>query len=344
MRILFKMNKANQQRQLEKLVDVYPVLYAMQATYFRNEGNDVIWGGEDDGSFDVVYNNDMEPKIEFTKLPYPDRVFTNAKDKKYQSYGNYIRNPASHILSSNLCWWSRCVFCQDTQRMQEGEGRGVRSVDHVLEEIDNCISLGFRELFDDAGTIPNKGWLEEFCNKMIYSGRNKKILIGCNSIVMKMPWELMKKAGFRFILLGIESANQKTLDKINKVQDASKIIEVIKAGSKAGLDMHGTFMTGYPWETEEDEKKTISLCHYLLRKGYLKTAQASVYSPPRTQPDATSPGHIYLPRFYDVYRHPEFWWNKIKSIRRVEDFTYLMRGARLVIEEKVRKACLKKSA
>lgn len=45
--------------------------------------------------------------------------------------------------------------------MQEGEGRGVRSVDHVLEEIDNCISLGFRELFDDAGTIPHKkGWLE----------------------------------------------------------------------------------------------------------------------------------------------------------------------------------------
>lgn len=339
MRILFKMNKVNQQRQLEKLVDVYPALYSMQATYLRNEGNDVVWDGEDDGSFDIVYTDDMQPKIDFLKLPYPDRIFTNAKNKIYQSYGNYIRKPASHILSSNLCWWSRCVFCQDTKRINEGEARGVRSVDHVLEEIDNCIELGFRELFDDAGTIPHKGWLEEFCNKMISSGRNKRIMMGCNSIVMKMPWKLMKEAGFRFILLGVESANQETLDKINKVQDASKIIEVMKAGSKAGLDMHGTFMTGYPWEGEKDEKRTIDLCHYLLRKGYLKTAQASVYSEPRTLPSKDSKGHTYLPRFYDIYKNPEFIFRKISSLKRWEDFTYLVRGARLVVEEKVRKLC-----
>lgn len=344
MRILFKMNKANQQRQLEKMVYVYPVLYAMQATFLRNEGNDVVWDGIDDGGFDVVYTDDMQPKIDFLKLPYPDREFTKAKDSKYQSYGNYKRNPASHILSSNLCWWSRCVFCQDTERMNSGEGRGVRTVDHVLAEIDNCIGLGFKELFDDAGTIPNKGWLEELCSKMISSGRNRKIMLGCNSIVMNMPWRLMKEAGFRFILLGVESANQQTLDKINKVQDASKIIEVLKAGSEAGLDMHGTFMTGYPWESEEDEKKTIKLCHYLLREGYLKTAQASVYSSPRTRPDPQSKGHDYLSKFYDVYRQPKFWITKLHDIKRWEDFTYLLRGARLVIEEKLRKKCLKKSA
>lgn len=338
MKILFKMNKVNQQRQLEKLVDVFPVLYAMQATYMRNEGNEVIWDGKDDGTFDIVYENDMQLKVNFIDLPFPDRVFTKAKEKRWQVYGNYKRHPASHILSSNLCWWSRCVFCQDTQRMQEGEGRGIRSVDHVLEEIDDCIKLGYRELFDDAGTIPHKGWLEEFCNKMISSGRNKKIMMGCNSIVMKMPWKLMKEAGFRFVLVGIESANQITLDKINKVQDANKIIENMKAASEAGIEIHGTFMTGYEWETEEDEKRTIALCHYLLCKGYLKTAQASVYSSPRTRPSKDSPGHNYLPRFFDAYKSPAFWIQKVKDLKRWEDFLYYLRGARLVIEEKIRKA------
>lgn len=338
------MNRVNQQRQLEKLVDVYPVLYAMQATYLRNQGNEVVWGGIDDGSFDVVYENDMQPKIDFLKLPYPNRIFTKAKDKKYQSYGNYKRKPASHILSSNLCWWSRCVFCQDTHRMQSGEGRGVRPVDHVLEEIDNCISLGFKELFDDAGTIPHKGWLEEFCNKMISSKRNKKIVMGCNSIVMKMPWKLMKEAGFRFILVGIESANQITLDKINKVQDADKIVENMKAASEAGLEVHGTFMSTYPWESEEDEQRTIDLCHTLLKKGYLKTAQASIYSPPRTAPELDSIGHKRIPKYFEVYKSPEFIFRKIKDIKRWEDFTYLLRGGRLVIEENWRKFWLKKSA
>ena len=153
---------------------------------------------------------------------------------------------------------------------------------------------------------------------------------------------MMKEAGFRFILVGIESDNQFTIDKIKKGQDSSKVKKIIKNMSDAGLEPHGTFMCGYPWESEKDEQRTIDLCNYLLKKGHLKTAQASVYSPPRTQPDPKSPGHKYLPKFFDAYKSPEFWYHKIKDIKRFEDFTYILRGIRLVIEEKVRKSCLRK--
>ena len=339
------MNKANQQRQLEKMVDVFPVLYAMQATYFKSQGNQVIWDGEDDSSFDVIYTDDMQPKIDFISLPYPDREFTRAKEKRWQVYGNYKMHPASHMLSSNLCWWGRCIFCQDTQRLEAGEKRGLRLVDHVIEEIDDLIKHGYKEVFDDSGTFPIGSWLEEFCLKMIKSGRNKKIVIGINMkpIAEKVvPFKLMKQAGFRFILVGVESANQKTIDIIHKGQESENVIKNIKAMSDAGLEPHITSMFGYPWETHEEEMNTVRLVQHLLKKGYAKTAQASVYSPPRTLPDPNSTGHMYVPMIYEAYRSPEFWYRKLTDIKQWADVAYLFRGGRLVFEEYYRKLIARK--
>ncbi len=345
MRYLFPLNPYNQQRQYEKPVWVYPAHLAMYATYLKNQGHEVIWGGNGFNvgllngrlEFDKVIKDDFQIDIDFEKLPYPDREFTDALNPRWQSYGTYKFHPATHMMASNLCWYGKCTFCIDTVKLEKGEGRGVRSVDHVLEEVDDLIAKGYKEVFDDSGTFPVGEWLTEFCDKMITSGRNKKIIIGCNMKPVRINYRMMANAGFRFILVGVESANQITLDKLKKGQKAYDIIPIIKSMGEAGLEAHLTFMTGYPWETEEDEKRTIELCHFLLRKGYAKTAQASVYSEPRTLPDPGSPGHKYLPRFYDVYKNPEFLYRKIIDMKRWEDFTYNLRGLRLVIEEKWRK-------
>lgn len=341
MKILFTDSQYHSQRQYEKPVWIFPAHLAMYATYLRNEGHEVTWLGQDDGTFDQIINSDIQIPIEFDYLPIPDRIFTNAMNPKYLSYGNYKYFPGSHYLSSNLCWWAGahgCVFCIDSKRIIEGERRGVRSVDHVLTEIDDCIQLGFKELFDDAGTIPVGKWLKELCNKMIDSGRNQEVVLGCNLKPLKLDYyPLMKKAGFRFILIGIESANQKTVDVIQKGQRSDEIIPIFKCMSDAGLEPHATFMFGYAHETHEDAMRTVDLAHYLLKKGYAKTAQASVFSPPRTAPDPHSPGHRYVPMIYDAYKSPQFWWQKVKEVRRWEDIAYWMRGARLVIEEKLRK-------
>ena len=334
MRYLFPLSPYNQQRQFEKPVWVYPVHLAMYATYLRDKGHDVGWGKEflEEGldkpqyaemlarDYNIkVIKTDSQIDVPFENLPFPDRVFTDAKNPRWQSYGNYKFHPATHMMASNLCWWGKCIFCVDTLKLQKGEKRGLRSVDHVLEEIDDLIRLGFREVFDDSGTFPIGEWLTEFCNKMIKSGRNKKIVVGCNMKPISekvVPFRLMKEAGFRFILVGVESANQKTIDLIKKGQDSEKVIENIKAMSDAGLEIHLTSMFGYEWENHED---------------------ASVYSPPRTAPDQESKGHKYVPMIYDAYRSPEFWYHKIKDIKRWEDITYMARGGRLILEENWRK-------
>lgn len=355
MRYLFPLNPYNQQRQFEKPVWVYPAHLAMYATYLKSKSHTVYWNGkpeydEDEKPFvmvgffkeyvDHVIKDDFQINVPFDKLPYPDRIFTDAKNKRWQSYGNYKYHPATHMMASNLCWWGKCLFCIDTAKLEAGEKRGVRPVDHVLEEIDDLIRLGFKEVFDDSGTFPIGEWLQEFCTKMIKSGRNKKIVVGCNMKPIAervVPFKLMKEAGFRFILVGVESANQKTIDLIRKGQDNSRVIENLKAMNNAGLEVHLTSMFGYEWESHEEAMNTVRLVHHLLKKGIVKTAQASVYSPPRTAPNPDSTGHKYIPMIYEAYRSPEFWYRKITGIKRWEDFTYLIRGGRLVMEEYLRK-------
>ena len=336
----FPLSPWNQQRQFEKPVWVFPAHIAMYATWLRDNGHDVRWGNPclEPANHNVnIINTDFDIDVPFDQLPYPDRILTDAKNPRWQSYGNYKLHPATHMMVSNLCWYGRCTFCIDTYKLEHGEKRGVRSVDHVMEEIDDLIAQGYREVFDDSGTFPVGAWLKEFCRKM--QSRKKKITIGCNMKPVKLDYKMMANAGFRFILVGIESANQETVNRIKKGQRSEDIVPILKSMSDAGLEPHLTSMFGYEWESHEDAMRTVNLVHYLLKKGYAKTAQASVYSPPRTAPDPNSPGHKYIPMIYEAYRSPQFWWQKVKDIRRIEDVSYLVRGARLVFEENWRKLC-----
>jgi len=347
MRYLFPLSPYNQQRQFQKPVWVYPCHLAAYATYLKNEGHFVWWGSDLDPSYrekDIkIIRTDFDIDVPFEKLPYPDRVFTDAKNKRWQSYGNYKFHPATHMMASNLCWWGKCVFCIDTVKLQAGEKRGVRSVDHVMEEIDDLIASGYKEVFDDSGTFPIGEWLDEFCRKMnepVIEWRNSEtgnyrkrprkdfIKIGCNMKPISekvVPFKLMKEAGFRFMLVGVESANQETINRIQKGQESNKVIENIKAMNDAGLEVHLTSMFGYPWETHDDAMRTVNEIHYLLRKGYVKTAQASVYMPPRTAPPANAEAQKYVHKVYDIYKDPRYWLRKILDLRRWEDITYLLR-------------------
>jgi len=245
------------------------------------------------------------------------------------------------MMASNLCWYGKCTFCIDTAKLEGGEKRGVRSVNHVIEEIDCLIAQGYREVFDDSGTFPVGKWLEEFCSKMnepYIKGnihpldwplkaikRKDLITLGCNMKPVKLDYQMMADAGFRFMLVGIESANQETVDRIKKGQRSEDIIPIMKSMADAGLQVHLTSMVGYDFETHEDAMRTVDLVYYLLRKGYVKTAQASVYMPPRTAPDPDHPAQKYVQKIYDVYKKPWYWWRKIVDIRCKEDVAYLVK-------------------
>lgn len=311
MRILYLPSQYSQQRQREKRRWIYPMLLAMQAQYYRNLGHEVSWDWltYPMSSYHKVIE---EPEdIDFLKLPPPDRIFTNAFDKKYQENGNFKYHPATYIQVANGCAWGRCEFCVEKKNKYQ-----VRELPSVIDEINECERLGFVELFDDSGTFPTGKWLEDFCN--IYKWH--KLKFGCNFRMIDADYKLMKQAGFRMILMGLESANNDTLKKINKGTRVSDI-KYIKKAAEAGLSVHIAVMVGYPWESDRDAMNTIKLAHWLLKKGYAKTAQASFYMPPDGKNNPSQ--RKYVKKLYDVKWNPEFLFNQLKDIKDWNDVKYL---------------------
>lgn len=216
---------------------------------------------------------------DLNSLPWIDRELTQWKLYAFKN-GNFRKTPGTYIMSGRDCWHGKCTFCSWTTLYPTYRSRRPED---VVDEIGELIGkYGIREIMDDTGSLPVGKWLRTFCELMIARGYNKKIAIDCNmrfGALDSEMYRLMKKAGFRLVLFGLESANQSTLDRLVKGVSIDQIREGAKAASDAGLDVHVTVMFGYPWETRADMQNTIDLARWLLRKGYAYTLQVTLTVP-----------------------------------------------------------------
>jgi len=299
-------------------------------------------------------------KHDLNSLPFIDRDLTKWKSYAYKN-GNYKHTPGTYIMSGRDCWYHRCTFCSWVTMYPSFRSR---SPQNVLDEIGVLIEkYKVREIMDDSGCFPAGGWLREFCSGMIQRGYNKKVYLDCNmrfGALSKEDLALMKKANFRLLLFGLESANQKTLDRVNKNLKTEQIIQGCKEARAVGLFPHITIMFGYPWETYIDAQNTLKLGKWLLKKGYAYTMQATIVIPYPGTPlfaecrqnswlkdlgwedyDMKQPvmlGPIpedklmgLVQGMYGISLHPEFILRKLFSLRDIGDLAYYLRAARKVI-------------
>ncbi len=295
--------------------------------------------------------------LDLNSLPYIDRALTQA-----HLYGEKWKKrvPFFYTMAGRDCPWGKCTFCAWTTLYPRFS---VRTPENLLDEIGFLIEqYGVREIFDDTGTFPAGEWLDRFCEGMIERGYNNEILFSINmryGMLKPHQPELMKKAGFRKLKMGLESANQATLDRINKGITVRDIIEDSKRISQAGLDIQLTIMVGYPWETREDAQRTVDLANQLMSNGYAEMLQATIVVPYPGTPlyqEAVEKGWFRIePTDYDrfdmsetvfnmpdmtaeevnkicaeVYKaflKPRYIWQQLTRIRSLRDLDYIWRGA-----------------
>ncbi len=293
-------------------------------------------------------------------LPLIDRDLT-----KWQLYseknGNYSRIPGTYTMAARDCWHHRCTFCSWTTLYPQYLKRSPES---LLDEVGMLIEkYGVKEIMDDSGAFPAGDWLRTFCKGMIERGYNKKVIMDCNMRLCALTYDdyrLMKEAGFRFVLFGMESANQETLDRVNKAEKIEDMVESLKMAKKAGLSPHITLMFGYPWEDKEQIRNTVKLGQMILKKNLAHTLQATVLIPYPGTPlyrECKENGWLLTEDYedfdqrmpvmktpvgsdhikeavQDVYRvafNPEFIWHRIISIRSVDDVKFIFRAAGKVL-------------
>lgn len=210
-------------------------------------------------------------------LPLVDRELT-----KWRLYGEplYKREPFTYTMVGRDCPWAKCTFCSWTTLFPKFR---TRTPESLLDEIGMLIdTYGVREIFDDTGSFPSGGWLERFCRGMIERGYNKKIRLSINFRFDYLKPErarLMREAGFRLMKLGLESANQATLDRLDKGTKVEDIEHGCRIAKEAGLEVHLTIMVGYPWESRSDALATLALAQRLMKQGFADMLQSTVTVP-----------------------------------------------------------------
>ncbi|MBI3619799.1 radical SAM protein [Candidatus Roizmanbacteria bacterium] len=288
-------------------------------------------------------------------LPFVDRDLTKWYLYAYEN-GNYKYFPATYMYSGRDCWWNRCTFCVWDHTINPLGSYRSFSPERLFAEIKHVVDkYAVKEIFDDAGTLFIGPKLKHFCELLIESGYNKKVRYGCNmrfNALNQEYYDLMGQAGFRFILYGMESGNQKTLDKLDKGTKEVDAINGPRMARKAGLDPHITIMLGYPWESYTDAKRTINVAKYAFKKGYYETMQATIVIPYPGTPlyrECKEKGWLLTDNYedfdmrqpvmqmpfpaekiyeleqdlYSAFMTPQYILRKIMSIRSVHDFTYL---------------------
>ncbi len=322
-----------------------------------------IWLRENDnikstGLFKLNHNLDDLPKI-------------NRDLTKWHLYsernGNFKITPGAYTMAGRDCWWRKdggCTFCSWPTLYPTFR---AMKPDLLVDEIESLIErYGVKSVFDDTGCFPAGNWLKKFCQLMIERGYNDKIDFSCNmrfGALARDDYKLMKQAGFRMLLFGVESGSQATLDRLNKGTTVEEIFNECRIPREEGLEPHITIMVGYPWETRKDAMSTLNLAKLFMQKGWAVTLQSTIVTPypgsklyaealknkwfrveptdyerfdmrepVMNSPDMTPEEIMRLcDEIYKVFMTPKYILQQIVRIRSLRDIRYSIKGAMRVL-------------
>lgn len=159
------------------------------------------------------------------------------------------RYPLHRIVSSRGCPY-QCAFCNSSS-IWEANWR-KRSAQNIVEEIEYLIKNFGKKIFifgDNSFNIDMKR-VEEFCDLLIQ--KNIKILWSASiraDIITQPLAHKMKEAGCYNVAVGIESANNEVLKKMDKRSTIEEIEKGIGIFKKAGIEVLGQFVIGSPHDT-----------------------------------------------------------------------------------------------
>ncbi len=203
-----------------------------------------------------LVNESARPGLEnLDTLPFPawhlikrDRYILPFTDK-----------PFLLIATSRGCPYS-CRFCADNAYY--GKKLRTRSAKNIVDELSwvkNKFGISEFLFWSESFTI-NKAFAISVIEEI--KRRNLNVSWVCNSRVDNVDAQMLrglKEAGCWMIGYGIESGNQSLLDKMGKGVRLEQIRAAVIESKKAGLEVTGHCVLGYPGETVETIKETIQL-------------------------------------------------------------------------------------
>lgn len=176
-----------------------------------------------------------------------------------------IRGANVYIETHRGCTGS-CTFCQVPRFF----GREIRSrtVDEVIEEVRAFKEKGVQKLSISGGTgslfqyrdgeINEEAFIELLARMSEVLGRHN---VSCPDIrvdcISDQILDAVRNYTIGWVFFGIESGSNRILQRMGKGVTAEQAEKAITACREHGLKVAGSFIVGYPGETEEDYEATL---------------------------------------------------------------------------------------
>jgi anaerobic magnesium-protoporphyrin IX monomethyl ester cyclase len=159
---------------------------------------------------------------------------------------------ATSLITSRGCPF-RCSFCSRTPWDIRTK---FRSVDNILAEIDEIVSLGYTGLmiYDDTFTL-NRRRVLGLCQRLEPYDLLWKAFIRADRIDESLAFA-MARAGCVEVSIGIESGSQQILDGVGKHTTVEQNTEAVRICQEAGINVRAFMILGLPGETHETIAET----------------------------------------------------------------------------------------
>ena len=179
------------------------------------------------------------------------------------------------IMTSRGCPYN-CIFCSSSALF--GHAYRTHSVERVLKELGilrNEYHVREIEFLDDTFTL-NRKRAQKIAEEIIRNDLD--ISWSASSRVNTIDYEtasIMRRANAHTVYFGIESGTEKILKFIRKGITLKQARDAVKVAKKAGLNVLGSFVIGFPIETIHDINTTIDFSKSLN----LDIAQYTIATP-----------------------------------------------------------------
>jgi radical SAM superfamily enzyme YgiQ (UPF0313 family) len=199
-----------------------------------------------------IIHNANRPLPNVDSIAAPDRSLRRNTYRLTLNGINVTNLTFDSVLSARGCPFN-CKFCTfNLNPLGQKRNYAARSIESVVQEIEEISAKMI--LFSDENFFMDAKRAEKICDLIIARKIKKRFMAQSRIEIAKHPRLLEKavKAGFKALLIGIESPHDRILAQLNKGFDSDTVRKSFRVLKKYPIYYHGYFIYGNIGETEEE--------------------------------------------------------------------------------------------
>ncbi len=230
----------------------------VQGLYYRKENGDIV------GNPTIALEHELDNiPVQAWDLLEMDRY----RAHNWQRFGEAADTEKGYgVIATSLGCPFQCSYCAISALFGMRKVRH-KSVDRVVQEIETLVKdyhVHYIKILDENFVLDKK-YVNQLCDKLIE--KNLDLNIWAYARVDTLDKEILKKlrdANVRWLCLGIESADEQSMEDVHKSQynneETRKIVKLIK---DADINIIANVMFGLPQDNQESMEKTLAFAKEL---------------------------------------------------------------------------------